>query len=226
MKRTTTTKATTRLTLGIATVLLAMLDWMAGATIAEPDGPQGAPPPDEMVPAGASLENATSSTLRIGAVALRIVPAGVRYVLEATNRGDAAAEVEVDVKVLEATVMPMARMAPMPQEVSSAKVALTCPAHQTIRRALELPGLAAATAPAANAVVAPNGPNTRNAGNGVMRIMAMPSFTTRTFYLADAAPAAVALRASHAQASVAEARWNPPLLAGQEVLRISLAATP
>jgi hypothetical protein len=173
------TTKTTKLGLGTAIVLLAMLDWMAGTTIAEPDGPAGAAPPDEMVPLAASLENATSNTLQLGPVAIRILPAGAGYVLEAFNAGDATRQVEVDVKVMETNVSPMARMLPLPREVSSVRVTLACAPHERSRRTLVLPGLAATTpaADTARANAAPPG---------------LASFVSRTFVVADASTAGAA----------------------------------
>ena len=209
--------------LGIATVALALLDWMAGATIAEPDGPDGAPPPDEMVPAGASLENTTSSTAQVGPVAIRILPAGQRYVLEAYNPSSTDQDVEVEVKVLETNVNPIARMAPMPQEVAGEKVALHCPAGQRVRHALVLAGLAPAPVRSARAAAGSN--SSSNAG-GVG--LGFQSFTTREFLIAAPAPHAPQAHAQRAtrtpNAGSLGLGFGRP--AGQTVLRVALGPTP
>lgn len=210
--------------LGIATAALALLDWMAGATIAEPDGPDGAPPPDEMVPAGASLENTTASTAQVGPVAIRILPAGQRYVLEAYNPSTTDQDIEVDVKVLETNVNPIARMAPMPQEVAGEKVALHCPAGQRIRHALALAGLAPAPVRSARAATASNSNAGSNAG-GVG--LGFQSFTTREFLVSSASPRAPQAQAQRASRNPSAASlglgFGRP--AGQTVLRVALGPT-
>jgi len=202
-------------TLGIATLLLAMLDWMAGSTIAEPDG-RGDAPPDEMVPAEASLENGTASTARIGPIAIRILPAGARYVLEATNPTDTARDIEVSVKVLETNVNPIARMAPMPQEVVSEKVALHCPPRGRVRQTLVLAGLPPAPRRVSPAAAGSN----RNAA-----VLTPPflSFRSLEFLVADASANPEPRRAVQAQrsarSSVPSSLGHP---AGQSVLRLAL----
>ncbi len=208
-------------TLGIATLLLAMLDWMAGSTIAEPDG-RGDTPPDEMVPAEASLENGTASTAQIGPVAIRILPAGTRYVLEATNPTDTAQDIEVSVKVLETTVNPIARMAPMPQEVVSEKVALHCPPHGRVRQALVLAGLPPTPRPVTPAA-ARVGLGAGSNGNGTPLAPPFLSFRTREFVVADASANPEPRRAVQAQrsarSSVPNSLGHPT---GQSVLRLAL----
>lgn len=192
-------------TLAIATASLALLDWMAGSTIAEPDGPPGSAPPDEMVPAGARLQDGTASTARIGPVAIRIVPAGQRYVLEATNPTGESRDLEVWVRVLDTTVNPIARMAPMPQEVVSEKVALHCPAGGTVRRPLILAGLP------------PAGPRTASPEGRVTA--GLQAFRTREFVVADATVApAQAQRAARGANRLDLGRRG-----GETVLRLALA---
>jgi hypothetical protein len=202
-------RRTPKTTLAIATILLALLDWMAGSTIAEPDGPPGSAPPDEMVPAGASLEDGTAGTARIGPIAIRIVPAGHRYVLEATNPTGTARDVEVWVRVLDTTVNPFARMAPMPQEVVSEKVALHCPPGERVRRPLVLAGLPPTAA--------------RGTNGGPGNIPGLQSFRTREFVVADAAlavPTGRAVQAQRATRSSSLGAFGRP--AGETVLRVAL----
>lgn len=203
----------TRIALGTAALLLALLDWTAGSTIAEPEGPNDGPPPDEMVPADARLEGMFRATAEIDSVAFRVVPAAQGYVLEAANPGTVDRDVEVEVKVLETSVNPMARMGPIPQEVVSEKVALHCPAGQRIRHALQLAGLEPASP--ANPRTARAASNAGSNANAVAGLGGLQSFRTREFLIARATPPAQ--RQARAPAAAFLARP-----AGQTVLRFAL----
>ena len=207
--------------LGTATLFLALLDWTAGTTIAEPEGPNGGPPSDEMIPGDASLERNFQATAEIDSVAIRVLPARAGYVLEATNPRAEARDVEVEVKVLEVSINPIARMAPIPQEVASEKVTLHCEPGARVRRPLTLAGLAPAApfvAPTANA---------RSNAGAVLGGLGLAFFRTRTFVVAAASPAASRARPQRQAAGLqggGVGLGSRP--AGQTVLRLALAPTP
>lgn len=213
-----------KILLAFATCGVALLDWMAGSTIAEPDG-RGDTPPDEMVPAAASLENGVAASATVGRLAIRVLPDGGRYVLEATNPATTTEEERVTVTVHETTVNPMARMGPMPREAARETLALRCAPGQTVRRVLTLAGLSPAT-PLAPTPQPPNVAGTRNADNVVLN--GLQFFTTREIFVSAAAatPAGPAVQRENAFPQRAAFVGVLPGTSGQPVLRqaVTLAA--
>jgi len=209
-----------KMALGAATVMLALLDWTVGSTIAEPDGPNGGPPSDEMIPADASLEGTFRATAEVGSLAIRVLQDGQGYVLEATNPGTEPRDVEVEVAVLETTINPMARMGPIPREVASDKVALHCEPGQHVRRPLTFAGLTPPT---------PRAPAGRNAGSNRGAVLGGPGlefFRTREFVVAAAGSAPTARpqrQTARAQPASLAILGRP---AGQTVLRLALGPAP